>query len=313
MQCKEQGYPRKEASQVQEVQFQEVEVEEKGCQESVMPMSIKDYFSIIRPFNCLVAAFGAFLGFSLSIKAFSFSFPLLYSMLAVFFVCAGGQAINDFFDIEVDRIIKRHRPLPREAIGYFNSLVYSLALFLAGIAFSYLVGSLHFWLAVFFALLLIFYSGFLGRFKFLGNYVIAFSVAFTIIYGGFLGVSICLPLILALSAFLANLGREITKDLEDLKGDRGLKTSLGRFFSLKPLAFFVLFLYLLAVVIGFYPFVAGIFSNFYYFFLMVVSFLLFVWSFKLLLEKEFRHSQLYSKLGMLAGMIAFLAALIVSV
>ncbi|MEW6295694.1 MAG: UbiA family prenyltransferase [Candidatus Diapherotrites archaeon] len=273
-------------------------------------MSLRDYIKIIRPFNCLIAAFGAFLGFSLSMNSFYFDLPLLYSMLAVFFVCAGGQAINDFFDVEIDRIIKRHRPLPRKAVGYFNSLVYSIALFLVGIGFSYFIGSLHFWLAVFFALLLIFYSAFLGRFKFIGNYVIAFSVAFTIIYGGLLGESLCLPVILAISAFLANLGREITKDLEDLKGDRGLKTSLGSFFSLRPLAFFALFLYLLAVAVGFYPFVAGIFFNFYYFFLMVASFLLFVWAFRLLLEKEFRSSQLYSKLGMLAGMIAFLVALI---
>ena len=273
-------------------------------------MSIKDYFSIIRPFNCLVAAFGVFLGFSLSIKSFAFNFSLLFSMIAVFFVCAGGQTINDFFDLEIDSIIKRHRPLPKGSISSFNALIYSILLFLVGLAFSFFVSTLLFWLAVFFSLLLIFYSAFLGRLKFLGNAVIAFSVAFTIIYGGLLGKSICLPVILALSAFLANLGREITKDLEDLKGDKGLKASLGRYFSLKPLAFFVLFLYLLAVLVGFYPFVLKVFSNFYYLLLMVVSFLLFIWSFRLLLEKEFKASQLYSKLGMLAGMLAFLAALI---
>ncbi len=59
---------------------------------------INEYIKLIRPVDCVIASIGVFIGYSLSIQGINFSLPLLYAMLAVFFVCAGGQTINDFFD-----------------------------------------------------------------------------------------------------------------------------------------------------------------------------------------------------------------------
>lgn len=80
--------------------------------------------------------------------------------------------------------------------------------------------------AVCFAALLYAYSAFFRKVKWLGNWVVAASTGAVIIYGTLPSGNYSVAGFLAVAAFLANAGREITKDLEDKRGDAGYKLSL---------------------------------------------------------------------------------------
>ncbi|MFH1544982.1 MAG: UbiA family prenyltransferase [archaeon] len=274
-------------------------------------MNLKDYFLIIRPTNCFIAAIGAFIGYSLAIGSIQFSNLLvMYAMLAVFFVCAGGQTINDYFDFAIDRKAKKERALVKGNISRMNALYYSFILFLTGIIISYFIHFTAFIVAIIFSLLLIFYSGFLGKYKFIGNWIVAFSVAFTIIYGALIEMWFCLPLVLFFSALLSNAGREITKDMEDLETEKGVKITLPQKISFPVLNHFILILYLGAIIIGFIPLYWNRLNNVFYLFFMVLAVISLMYSVKLLQGRNFRKSQAYSKIGMGLGLIAFLLGLL---
>ncbi|MDP2974417.1 MAG: UbiA family prenyltransferase, partial [Candidatus Diapherotrites archaeon] len=90
------------------------------------------FVSIIRPLNCLMAAFGAFIGYSIAGSAIQFQKEIGIAMAAAFLVCAGGMVINDYFDRNVDKRLHPRKPLPSGAIKPKTALLYAIALFIAG-------------------------------------------------------------------------------------------------------------------------------------------------------------------------------------
>lgn len=273
-------------------------------------MRLIEFIKIIRPIDCIIAALGAFIGFSLSIQGIHFTFPLLYAMLAVFFVCTGGQTINDFFDFEIDRKTNKNKPIVKGTISKQTALIYSLILFLIGIAFSFLISQLAIITAVFFALLLIAYSALMKKIKYFGNFVVSFSVAFTILFGAIISMNFFLPFILFVAAFFANTAREIIKDLEDLGSEQGIKITLPQLLPKKAVFCLVMFFYLLSVAAGFYPFFTGKFDSLIYLILMLGAVIFFALSSTEMNKEKYSLAQKYSKIGMFCGLIAFLFGVI---
>ncbi len=273
-------------------------------------MNLKEYIKLIRPIDCIVASIGVFIGFSLSVQGIILIPFLGYAMLSVFFVCAGGQAVNDFFDFEIDKKTNKNKPLVNGSISQKQALIFSLTLFLIGISFSFLVNLYAVIAAGFFSLLLIAYSALMKKIKFLGNLVVSFSVAFTILFGAIISMNFFLPLILFIAAFFANTAREILKDLEDLESEKGIKITLPQVLSIKTVFSLVVFLYFLSVLTGFYPFFTGRFNSIIYLFLMSGATIFFALSSIKMYDKNFSCSQKHSKTGMFLGLIAFLFGVI---
>jgi len=273
-------------------------------------MNFLEFIKIIRPIDCIIAGLGAFIGYSLSIQEIQYSNLLLYAMLSVFFVCAGGQTINDYFDLELDKKTNKNKPLAKGTISKNTALVYALILFFIGIGFGFAINELAMIIAILFSILLIAYSALMKKIKFIGNLVVSFSVAFTILFGAVISMNFKLPLILFAAAFFANTSREIIKDLEDLKTEKGIKITLPQLLPKKAVYGLVLVFYILAVAIGFLPFFQGIFDSVFYLALMFAAVLLFTLSLIQLEKEKFLLSQKYSKIGMLAGLLAFLVGVI---
>jgi geranylgeranylglycerol-phosphate geranylgeranyltransferase len=174
--------------------------------------SYKGIIELIRPFNCLLASLATIAGFNLV------SLPninALWAALTVFFVTAGGNAVNDFFDVKRDRINKPKRPIPSGKITAGTAVVVSIISFSLGLIFSYLVGLELFYLAIAASTTLILYSGIMKEYKLIGNIIISLLVGFTFISGslaaGYWGGGISL----AALAFVVNWSREIFKDMEE--------------------------------------------------------------------------------------------------
>lgn len=288
------------------MQFKIFKAEKESNKENWIKMQLIELIKIIRPIDCVIAAIGVFIGYSLSIEGIQFSYPLLYAMLAVFFVCAGGQSINDFFDFEVDKKTNKKKPLVKGTITKKTALIYSAILFVIGISFSFFISQLALITAIFFALLLIVYSALMKKIKYFGNFVVSFSVAFTILFGAIISMNFFLPFILFVSAFFANTSREVIKDLEDLGTEQGIKITLPQLIPIKAVFVLVIFFYLISIAIGFYPFFTGRFNSIAYLLLMVFAVIFFMLSSIEMRKGDYACAQNHSKRGMICGLIAFL-------
>ncbi len=133
----------------------------------------------------------------------------IFHSLSVFFIIGGGNLINDYFDWEVDK--KKGK---KQIFSKNLTLISSIILFSIGIVLSKfkILGILA-------TILLIIYP-MLARYKYFGNFIIAFLCAILPIYAGYKNYDI--PFII----FLAFYIREIIKDFEDMKADIGKKITL---------------------------------------------------------------------------------------
>jgi geranylgeranylglycerol-phosphate geranylgeranyltransferase len=180
------------------------------------------YLEILRPKNCLMAAFAVLIGSFLVLKLDLVLVwqPVAFAMGAAFLITGAGNTINDYFDVEADRLNRPDRPIPSGKVSVRGTLVFSVALFLLGIFLAAFTNWLALGIAVFNSLLLIFYSWSLQHKTFFGNFTVAYLTGSTFLFGGAAVGNIQLPLVFGLLAGLATVSREIVKDIEDIEGDK---------------------------------------------------------------------------------------------
>ena len=76
------------------------------------------FLSIIRPQNCVIGGLTVLAGVAMAFymtpigTISDFLLLFIYGYMTYFFVAAGGNVVNDIFDIEVDKINRPHRALP---------------------------------------------------------------------------------------------------------------------------------------------------------------------------------------------------------
>jgi geranylgeranylglycerol-phosphate geranylgeranyltransferase len=220
---------------------------------------------VTRPSVCFLAIFGMVIGLSLiNIPQSLWIFPILSAA----FICAAGNAINDYFDAEIDRINRPKRPIPSGRLSRNSVRVLYIGLNFMGLIFAYFVSLNFFIFALFNSGVLYFYSKSLKK-TVLGNLAdtylaVAVFIAPALILGGFSGILASPLLVLAYIPFFANYSREIIKDIEDAEGDRalGAKTlpiTLGK----GPAFLFAKALLLVAAASLFAPYLSGIFPEGY--------------------------------------------------
>ncbi len=158
---------------------------------------------------------------------------LVLGFLTGLFLTASSMVLNDYADLEIDSINEPSRPLPSGAITPHRALGYGLGLMVLGLGFASILGIASFLTAGAAWLLFLTYTLIGKRTGFPGNVLVSVCVAVPFLYGAvILGSLIGLRIALFASvAFLANLGREVTKGIVDIDGDKakGVKTVAVRF------------------------------------------------------------------------------------
>ncbi len=187
---------------------------------------VTGYLKLLRPKNAVMSAIGSTIGW----LAGGRSDLVHYLIVALVppLVLMGGNAINDFFDFEIDAINKPYRPIPQGIISRKEAFMSYVLLSFVAVTISLPLGWIPFIIALSFAIIWYFYARTLKAKGLIGNVIVSTGVGFTIIFGHISasgGISL-LPITLALIAFTANLAREIIKTVEDLPGDKkaGLST-----------------------------------------------------------------------------------------
>ena len=223
-----------------------------------MRARIYTYVAEIRPANCLMAASAALIGILVSKTTLSFGVigPCVLVFVAVFLVAAGGNVINDYFDVAIDRVNKPRRALPSGRITQRGALLYAITLTLFGVAVALFINPICLGLAALNAALLVLYSWKLKRSALVGNLLVGYLTGSVFLFGGAAVSSVFLPGMLFLSAMLAITSREIVKDVEDLLGDTQAGAStLPIRYGVAPSLAVATFFMLAAVAISPLPFV----------------------------------------------------------
>jgi geranylgeranylglycerol-phosphate geranylgeranyltransferase len=83
-------------------------------------MKFKDIFEIFRPLNDIMGSLTVIIGIlntRLGVEAFTLIINIILGVITYFFIAASGNIINDYYDIEIDKINRPDRPIPRGAIS----------------------------------------------------------------------------------------------------------------------------------------------------------------------------------------------------
>lgn len=264
---------------------------------------------LVRPFNVLVMM----LVIAAAVVLASEEQPdaVVVVIAALVGGCIGGAAntINDYYDVEIDRINKPRRPLARGALSPEWAYLQWLILSLVGISLNLFLPSLAFWIASGAVAVLFVYSARLKKTLLLGNLAVALMTALAFLYGAVVAGHPAQALVPALFAFLINLGREIVKDVEDLPGDLGgnARTFPARFGVKKSLALATAILVTL-VIVTFVVYQQGMYGRLYFVLVGIVDVAVFYSIVDMWRDSSPRNLWKVS-LVLKAGMVVGLAAL----
>jgi len=188
--------------------------------------------ALSRPLNCAMSAVGVGIGGVVAVGAAAWgplSLPLALAAAAAAAFTAGGNALNDVYDVETDRVNHPERPLPSGRLTTRGARTFAAAAFLAAAGIAAFVNP---WCAALVGINAVVMIGYEERFKSRGasgNVVIAYLVGSLFLFAGLAtfggdGTALLRSAVLAALASATTLGREITKDIEDIAGDVDRRT-----------------------------------------------------------------------------------------
>ena len=231
-------------------------------------MGANGYLELVRPVNCVMIGFAVIVGAFVSRPPAVPAAQLALGFLTGLFVCAYSMAVNDVYDLEVDRVNRPERPIPSGRVPLEGAARLSYAMLAAGMACSVLsLNPLAVLIAAAYAALSWLYNSRAKKTGIAGNLIVASSLAIPFIYGGAVsGGSIggSLLLMMALTAFFTGVGREEVKAMADVDGDakrnvNSVARSRGLGFASAVGALF----FVLAVVTSWVPLITGLANQVY--------------------------------------------------
>ncbi|MHA2423556.1 MAG: geranylgeranylglycerol-phosphate geranylgeranyltransferase [Candidatus Thorarchaeota archaeon] len=211
----------------------------------------KAFLSIIRPQNCIIGGLTVIAGIAIASKVATgmvdtsaLFLNFLYAFITYFFVAAGGNVVNDIFDIEIDKINRPHRALPSGRMSIKQAWIYVGILSFLGVIFAFLNGPIGTIVVIIFLIIGYAYAAKVKQLGLAGNFMVAFSFAFGVIYGslvyGETVSNIVFPIptwLFFITAFMILQARETIKGAEDVEGDalRDVRT-IARVYGYKAAA-----------------------------------------------------------------------------
>jgi len=282
---------------------------------------IRTYLEFMRYGNCAMAGTSSLI--AVFIAAFILNYPLshdifyvarylFYIFIMVFLATASGNMLNDYYDVEIDKVNKPNRPLPSGRIGLKEAFYLTVICFLIALLLSILISREAAVIGFINILILIWYAKSLKRTVLIGNLAIAYLTGSTFLFGasffGIEGIIVMLPL--ALLAFLATAAREIVKDIEDIEGDSidGAVTFPIKYGE-RPSAYLASLFGFTAVLLSPLPYVMDILSAKYFYVLIFGIFCFLYAIYSLLQKKNYAVSSKFFKYAMFLALGAFIAGL----
>ena len=206
-----------------------------------------------RPFTSILGIAGAYIGGIVADAPF-FSIPLILAMAVVFFAGAGSMPFNDYFDRDVDIISHPNRPIPSKRLSSQETLYFSILLFSFAVVFSIFINLLCFLIVLFSLGFLFCYEVFFKNQGFVGNIIVAFLSSMSFTFGGIAVGNPFASLLLSMLTFFLFTGREILKDVQDVKGDLLTRNTLPMRIGEKKAVLVASFFLMVAVLLSPLPY-----------------------------------------------------------
>jgi geranylgeranylglycerol-phosphate geranylgeranyltransferase len=234
--------------------------------------TLKLYFELLRPVNiAIVSATIATAGVLAKPDGWNWLWILVAS-LAGALIAGGGNAINDHFDLAIDKVNRPRRPLPRGAVTLEEARKIWIYTSAFGLVLSLLLGFWNLLIAIIWVVGLYVYSRSLKGTVLIGNLAVALMTGLAFPFGAIAAGRADLGVYPGILAFLANLARELLKDVEDVDGDAAVNAEtlpvkhgpeaglLGASIAIGVLIF-----------VTFIPFVAGVYNYVYLTIILLVD------------------------------------------
>ncbi|MCK4310648.1 MAG: UbiA family prenyltransferase [Methanomicrobia archaeon] len=267
---------------------------------------MKAIFELIRPLTSLMAGLAVLISalVAVGLNITSYFINIVLAFFVVFLFTASGNALNDYFDIEIDKISHPERPLPSGKITRSNALIFSIVTFGIAIFISLFINSICFFIAVFALVLQLCYEKFFKKKGIFGNITISFLTALAFFFGGAAVNHADVTIVLGLLAFFSILGREIIKDIEDMKGDID-RINLPKVIGKKNASILASLLLIFAILLSPLPYYPMKIFDKIYIPIVVVADIVIASSIYVQFKNPYRARRII-KFGMLIALIAFL-------
>ncbi|MEM3640552.1 MAG: geranylgeranylglycerol-phosphate geranylgeranyltransferase [Candidatus Bathyarchaeia archaeon] len=217
------------------------------------------YLRLIRPINCAMMGFAVVVGATMAAPSLLSSRwqVLPFGFLTGFMLTAASMVINDYYDREIDAINEPNRPIPSGLIKPKEALTLASILTVFGFASAsvnaYLADVYCLAIAIIAWAIFVAYTTVGKRSGLPGNFLVSTCVSIPFVYGSCAIAGLVKPNVLVFAAmvFLSNTGREITKGIVDIQGDKqGNVKTLAVRFGEKKAAVAAASFYLSAVLIS---------------------------------------------------------------
>ena len=273
---------------------------------------IKGFYRILRFELPISAGVCVVMGQLLALGKFAAFNEILLGFFSIFLISASILVLNDYFDIETDKINAPDRTIPSGIISPKQALSYGILLQGLGLLFSYFLSLGTFFFAVVLSIVGFLYNSKFKKSGLLGNLMVCFSVGMTFIYGG---MSVGLPFdksiwFFAIIAALIDLGEEIAADSMDMQGDmiinsNSLAIKYGKVIAVRT----SVYIFSIVIMLSAVPFILGWFSLPYLIPIMIMDASIGYSSVKIISSKkeEGRKYIRWIYLGATLGLLVFIA------
>jgi len=277
---------------------------------------IEGLLRLIRPLNCTVMSFAVLVGASLTGLGNLQWINLLFGAITAFTLTGAAMAVNDYYDYDIDKINEPNRPIPSGQVSLKTSLVMTAVMTFIGLSFAFMISLYCLIFAMAAWIIMVTYTTIGKRAGFPGNLLVSACVAAPFLYGSLVAVNtVAINILLFASmAFLSNTGREITKGIVDLEGDRQhrIKT-LAVVFGSKKAALVAAVFFIFAACLSPIPLILDIVSIWFIPFVIVTDAGLFWCSVSLLKNHERENSRKTKKTVLflfIFGLLSFIFGMV---
>ena len=194
-------------------------------------IKVAGFVKLVRPVNCLMMGFAVIVGASLVLAepvTFELGVSLILGFVSGFTLMAASMAINDYYDLEIDRVNEPGRPLPEGVVKPREALVLAALLTVVGLAAAFGTSLYCLGLATVAWVVAVSYNTLGKRTGLPGNFLVGACMAIPFLYGSIVVKNRLdnTALLFAAMAFLSGTGREVAKGIVDVEGDksRGIRT-----------------------------------------------------------------------------------------
>jgi geranylgeranylglycerol-phosphate geranylgeranyltransferase len=249
------------------------------------------------------------------VDIYKYTIPVFLGFTIAFLFGIAGNAVNDYLDKESDKINHPERPIPSGKLRpdqvLFFSIFFFIISFILTIFLSLMVG---------YSALLVVLIAFISQFayekkykheKVIGNIVIGTQTALALIFGGVIVGKTWITGILAIAVFLSIVGREIVKDIEDVKGDKD-RVTLPMIIGVRKAGIVASTSIVLAILISPLPYYPLHQFGWQYLIVISIADILFIGSIPIIF-KNAKLARRMLKFAMLIAILAFIVGALFSV